>query len=49
LLGAITIQQVETVTTYLRLSTSAEFLFTGLLTLIAAAVYSTARAARVRA
>ena len=49
LLGAITIQQVETVTTYLRLPTSAEFLFTGLLTLIAAAVYSTARAARVRA
>jgi ribose transport system ATP-binding protein len=48
LLGAVTIQQVETVTTYLRLSTSAEFLFTGLLTLIAAAVYSSARAARVR-
>jgi ribose transport system ATP-binding protein len=49
LLGAMTIQQVNTVTSFMRLSTSATYLLLGLLTLIAAAVYSTARSGKARA
>ncbi|HUG49068.1 MAG TPA: ATP-binding cassette domain-containing protein [Candidatus Limnocylindria bacterium] len=49
LLGAATLQQATTVTSFLRLDSSATFLLLGLLTLGAAAIYSTARHTRVRA
>ncbi len=49
LLGAAVLQQINTVTSFLKLDSSATYLLLGVLTLVAAAIYSTARETKVRA
>jgi ribose transport system ATP-binding protein len=49
LLGAAVLQQINTVTSFLKLDSSATYLLLGVLTLGAAAIYSTARETKVRA
>ena len=49
LLGAAILQQINTVTSFLKLDSSATYLLLGLLTLIAAAIYSVARETKARA